>query len=246
MAVMTRRSFIESVAAMVAASAVGKSVVLPKQPAIDYSLFCDKIGIGRYDLLTPFDLQGVRYASDARVLVCHESDGHSTDGDRPVPDVTKLWWDEFETRGWQRLPDSCVYNARGTGDDECETCYGTGRLGSGIVVCPICNGEEWCISVRTDSMSKEFKLEQHPDCVSGWIGGVKCETCNGKGYHGKVGTLSLVQGRVFSTGYLNKIRTLGEVETKIIDAPKKSAGVMVFRFGESGRGFLMGIDTNFV
>jgi hypothetical protein len=242
MAVMTRRSFIESVAAMVAASAIGKSVVLPKQPTIDYSLFCDPYPGCRYDLTTPFDLRGLRYASDARVLVCHESDGLSVDGDRPVPDVSALWWGEFESRGWQRLPDSCIHNVAPKYDENCETCYGKGRIGSGVVLCPACEGEDWCKDIRIEGVN----AEQHPDCASGWIGGAKCETCNGSGHHRNVGTMSLVQGRIFGTGYLNKLRTLGEVETRIIDAPQKDAGVMVFRFGDSGRGFLMGIDPDFV
>lgn len=241
MAVLTRRSFLESLAAMAAASTLGLNVRKSADRDINWSLFCDDFESRRYDLTEPFDVDGIRYASDRRILVCREANGASAGGERSVPDVSQLQWDEFDRSGWTRLPDSCIYTPSIVLDDwECETCYGKGRTGEKVVICPVCDGEDWCCYMRDTGGG-------HLECCNGFVGGDKCGTCNGKGFHRNVGPLSSVQGEVFGTGYLNKIRTLGEVEVKVFAklcdglVSRVPRPCLAFRFGDEGRGFLMGI-----
>lgn len=234
----SRRSFLQTAAAAFAGVALGRlgSPSAPGPRPIDYTRFVEREAYdgARYQLAAPFSHGDMICATDCRILLTHQGE-LSGDGSARVPDVSRLNWSEFDSRGWRELPrvgrvarftdvsSRCVH-CLGTGflgeSSECGECYGAGdvptKLGDYVVNfwdCPRCNGRG--------------KL------------GTTCVPCGGTGY-----TLTAEQlyGERFCVFYLDALRRLGPIETRLIQGAKSSHGesaALIFR-GEHGvRGFLM-------
>jgi len=99
---MNRRSFMQSVAAAMAATGIGHT---PKvsYAEIDYSKFCG--WSYRLDTKTPFSIGERLFATDCRILITHPFAGVVDNEQRTIPPADRLAWDEFDRARWKPLPD---------------------------------------------------------------------------------------------------------------------------------------------
>lgn len=230
----SRRSFLQAAAAAFSAVALGR-LGTPSAPGprpIDYSRFLMRADDWWkvYELSAPFSQGELVCATDSRILLTHPGE-LSGAGSARVPDISKLNWSEFDSRGWRELPQvgridrftdvssECVY-CLGSGihgeSSECGGCYGSGDFltDSGYDDCPRCNGR-------------------------GELG-TPCVPCGGTGY---TPTAEHLHGERFSVFYLDALRRLGPIETRLIQGVRSAehgeTPALIFR-GEQGiRGFLM-------
>lgn len=110
----SRRSFLQAAAAAFSGVALGRlgETTAPEPQPIDYSRFCDHDGDSwRYDLAAPFSQNGMIVATDSKILISHPGE-LSGGGTARVPDVGKLWWGEFDARGWVELPPPRIEETR--------------------------------------------------------------------------------------------------------------------------------------
>lgn len=118
---------------------------------------------------------------------------------------------------------------------------GRGRVGV-AVKCVLCNGleSEWVDAndVLRDGCQK---------CENGWVGGVKCTDCRGSGWMVE-GPVENVLGGKFSPGVLNRLRTLGNLDVKLLGDPQyrhRDGGVggpvLAFRGDHGIKGFMVGV-----
>lgn len=221
---MNRRSFLQSMTAAFAMATTGLAIRNPKP--IRYELFTMPYA-SRYDLKTPFSIGGNVYASDSRVLIAHAGDIGDTDQKRRVPDLSHLKWGEFESGGFRSL--GAPNLVRGPhASAGCPECYGLGRVGDGVTQCP-------CLVIGDDGRC--IRCED-----SEWIGGRACSVCE----RGEItdGSVEGVGCGRFSPAYMSRLRTLGELDVKVItdkDANGDLANILLFR-GEHGvRGMLMSL-----
>lgn len=222
---VTRRSFLQSMAAAFSATALGVRMSPAQPAAIRYELFTDTSAwVRRHQICEPFSLDGAVYATDARVLITHPGEW-SGSGNAKVPDVGKLWWDEFDKPGWKELPEQRLELT--THDSSlCHLCMGLGRVGDGVhrVLCRDEDGDpEWA-----------------------WAGGAKCHQCNGTGWEEEYPHVDRIDGAAFSPGYMNRLRTLGGLDYRILSLgddrrvhPRGNAEVLLVRGDGGVRGMLM-------
>ncbi len=233
---MNRRSFLQSLAALSGSVAIGirpGAESIGKKSLIDYSLFCDDplAPTPRFNLLDPFSVGEHVYASDCRILVRHPGVLTGEASGR-VPDVSQLWWEEFDSPGWGSLHQAeYVYGKPGHVMALCGVCLGRGVVGKVF---------------RCTAEDCEFDREVGhgcPHCVNGWVG-AKCTASGCR--KGDVEFREIIGGSLFCPSYMSRVRSLGNIEYRII---RKSDGVvhgptdvMLFR-GEGGvQGFLCGMD----
>ena len=224
---MNRRSFLQSIGAAMSAVALGARFT-PDSPSIDYRLFTG--GDGRYDLSSPFSVGGTVYATDGKVLVAHSGNVVSDAADRRVPDVSKLWWDEFDSGGFSHLrPIREKYPAQA----ECEACFGVGRTGNFVE----------CQCFHADPETGVCL-----DCKdSGFRGGIECPVCDGTSCVQEDYCYE-IDGEPFAPHMLARIKTLGDLEVKVLhEYPEYSTGhrqrhgIALFRGDHGIRGMLMGM-----
>jgi hypothetical protein len=200
---MNRRAFLQSMSAAFSAMALGvRPAFAQSPPRINYDLFCDSALSYRYDMMQPWSHEGIIAASDAKILIVHPGEW-SGDGSARVPDLTKLWWDEFDAPGWKELPRQQLETVDAT-SLMCPACMGTGRLGDGIH--------------RVD-----IKDEDGDPCM-GWVGGRACSQCGGCGWDDFQHREILGDGH-FCPGYMNRIRTLGGVDYRVATVDYRVATV---------------------
>jgi hypothetical protein len=192
--IVNRRSFIQLMAAAFATATTGKAFPgwsAAKRPAIRYELFTDMESI-RYSIGSPFVIDGSCYATDAKILIqtADELAGHSDDA--KLPNVAMLPWDAMDSIGWKRLKWSSECDME---VGRCEHCLGTGRVGDGVRK----------VTQQIYKYAQEF-----------WIGGEGCPAC-GRSSGGKpFPTVGTFNGQRFDAAYLARIKTLGDIEAKVI------------------------------
>jgi hypothetical protein len=240
---------------------LGSGITVPVKPqAVRYDLFCKPHPLRNYKIDTPFSIDGQLYATDLCILITHAADGHAIEADRKVPSCDKVAWDAFDRGGWRPLEKVTHVAKEGDLYAVCEECFGRGTIGL-VSKCPSCWLRDHSCSENVEKFydlfyddEDEFHSDDgyivtidnpQPDCVNGWIGGTKCARCNGNGSHEDAGTISLIGDRRWQTQYLNRIRTLGDVEVRMGDfscdgrVEERHRGILMFRFGDDGKGFLM-------
>lgn len=233
---MNRRNFLQSVSAAMSAVALGVTFK-PVATKIRYDLFTDTSS-AKWDLSLPFGLGDNVYATDARVVVCHPGDVDMTDGTRRVPAADRLQWDEFEAGGWKPLGQSTYCHQSQNYGSYCVECLGLGRTGPNVRRCPDCDGDsEW--------FNDDGKMHDGCEkCRCCWIGGPICGKCKGEGYLTE-NIAESIGGFNFSPAMVGRIRTLGELDVKVIESPANyhwtASGLMLFRGDHGIRGMLMGL-----
>lgn len=230
----TRRSFMQSMAAALSVAVIGVKPNLStfERPAIDYSLFTDK-ETARYDLTSPWSIDGNIYATNSRIIVTHPGEW-SGDGKARVPNVGVLPWREFDSLGWSPLGKAKCVEAIGCG--QCAICRGVGVLGSNLIECDECQGSG---TFYPDNYEWTGRSRPCPKCVYGYIGGVKCSACD----QGYTDFVEEIGGYNFDPLWIFAIRTLGPVDIHIlgdIESPYERVGGMLFFRGDGDvRGMLM-------
>lgn len=232
-----RRSFLQSMAAAMSVAVVGvkPGPAAIERPVIDYSLFVDNDDyIGRYDVSSPWSVDGSIYATDCRIVVTHPGEW-SGGGDARVPNAQRLQWGEFESAGWSPL--GSTVQVKSEGGAACGICRGRGVLGGNLVECDECQGSGTFYPHHYEYSGKTMPCRK---CVLGYLGGVKCGACN----NGQLDWREEIGGYEFSPHYIAAIRTLGPVDTRIITTGADSFkgrdhGVLLFRGAGNVRGMLM-------
>lgn len=249
---MQRRTFLQSVAAAMASTVTGRLPAADVPLSIDYSRFTDYEPV-RYDLDTPWSHEGVTYATDSRILISHAGE-FSGDGGGRFPDVGKLWWDEFDIRGWKPFPmrqRRLDFTGQSPYPFACPECRGRGRVGRDVAECQKCAGcydEYFGDDAKQDGEWYDMHGNSHPsltlcpDCTRGATGGILCGYCSGSGESWIAA--ERIGGVLVDGWYADSIRTLPEPEYRIFEGLNAGDNVrlMAFRFGAGdGRGFAIGL-----
>ena len=240
---MNRRSFLQMVSAALAASTLGVRGLTQQPDAINWNLLTD--WDVRYDLTSPWSVEGTIYATDTRKIIALPGE-FSGKGDAKVPNVGKLPWNEFDAGGWQPLGRP-VLERYGTDDETwtlCLQCFGIGRTGD-VRRCDKCNGY---LDVWYDDTAGTSRGGCHK-CHEGWVGGVECLRCHGTRHETEGPPLSeTIHGYPFCPAQMQMLRTLGELDIRVIDESElplrkhgNSGGVLLFRGAGGVRGLLMGL-----
>lgn len=181
-------------------------------PPIDYSKFTYNYARPfRYSIENPFEIDGITYATDGGILVCHEQSFQSCTEQLKLPPIEDLWWDEFDTGGWRKFAPERLPAGDYSEEIQCGHC--DDELGHSVLTdegtasCPKCDG------------AGVIRVEKH---LAYTLKGTSSESC-------------------FDDDHINAIRSLGDVEYKIFltDCEYGDYEVLAFRFGETGKGFLM-------
>ena len=243
---MNRRSFLQSMSAAFGALALGVRPSFASPSRINYSLFTDKY-VRRYDLTSPWSDRGVIAVTDAKILITHPGEW-SGEASAKVPDIWKLWWGEFDATGWCPLRTVRAKQNQQNSTSGCPQCYGTGRIGPHVRQCD-CDP----LAEYTDH-SKGYPriLDGCPQCQpSGWIGGVKCTACGGSGWlEGDERFVEQFQGVKFNPHYIARVRTLGEVDCRVIHGVRDTENasdldVLLFRGADGLRAERVNMDVLF-
>lgn len=239
----TRRSFLQSVAAALSVAVVGVKPNLSaiERPVIDYSLFADNDGdVFRYDVRSPFNIDGSIYATDCRIIVSHPGEWTGEEKAR-VPNIGSLQWSEFDSPGWSSLGTPKLTESQDAGT--CAVCRGRGVLPvkpSSLSECDECQGSGTYYPPSFDITGISRPC---PKCVSGYRGGVKCSACNS----GYVDFLERVGNWDFNPKYMASVRSLGAVDVRVIDAEtflEHPYGMLLFRGAGDVRGMLVSMSKN--
>lgn len=242
---MKRRTFLQSLAAMAGMSSGCQMGYVAGKP-VRYELFSGDCSL-KYDLRYPFQQGRQLFTSDSRILIAEDRDLDVFENCKKLPPVSDLWWDEFETAGWSPLPPQRLETLERIG--MCHACYGTGRTGM-FSRCGTCHGnsDNWGML--------DSGLIGCPDCHFGWVGGDPCTVCklefdcDGDVTVGWLpeGSESAerIDGQLFGGGYMSRLRTLpGDIEYRLLRSPVHPHGamngVLAFRWGNGGKGFLCGV-----
>lgn len=239
---MQRRTFIASVAAMAGfkpGALMGLNTTPPAtEPRYDLFLGYD----GRYNLAFPFEQDGMVFATSSRILIAHKAHRRHAPNEGKLPPVSDLPWHEFDRGGWRSLPRSPLQTSHSLSGEECQDCMGTGRRGVGVYRCTLCYSDEdrWGKVVRTGPSSEEWVVVcENPHCHRGWCGGQKCETCGGRGHTNGDDGLEMLAGSWYCRALLERVRTLpGDVEFIKLERWRHLEGLLAFRWGSGGLGFL--------
>lgn len=235
---MNRRSFLASVSAAFSAAALGVNLK-PRVPLIRYDLFTDA-EIERYSIGEPFGVDGRVFATDSRVLVSHVGELIESDGERRLPNVRKLNWDEFDSPGWKPLGTPAYENQddRRYPGTPCPDCMGIGLIGTQFTACDHCAGDGEVLS------DDSIQIVQCSKCVGGRTGGIKCGRCDSGWIYDET-FCEIVGGRKFAPHYMERIRTLGPIDVLSIDgrtADGSTGPMLLFRGDHGIRGMLMGVE----
>lgn len=215
------------------ATSVSATILPSGRPdrVIDYSLFVNDVPGRKYDLRHPFAVRGAIYATDSRILVRHpgELTGIST---ALIPDVEKLWWREFDRSGWKRLGSPRYAHGKDNYEDNCPVCRGYGIVGE-RTRCLNCDGDEYW-------WDRDF-IKSCGKCVDGWTG----KRCEAGCQNGSINYVENLAGFTFGADYMNRLRTLGELDYRIINVESgiepHGGHVLLVRGVEGIRGMLCGI-----
>lgn len=95
--------------------------------------------------------------------------------------------------------------------------------------------------LRADNPRVHASWGMCPNCM-----GMTCSSCS-DGYVTAAATDELIDGMPFQVAYLHRIRTLpGDLEYRVLsdatDAYGGGAHALAFRWGDGGKGFLMGVE----
>lgn len=232
---MNRRNFLASMSAAFASSVLGGPVLLGSHQRIQWDLFCCPF-FGRYDIANPFQVGPRIVGTDSRLLVSIPSTAAPADGERVLPDLGRLAWSEFDRGHWSELQPfgaGGIDRSEDTGD--CPECFGRGRVGPGVVPCFCDNHETYMV----DGDAIEWRCGE---CIgNSWKGGSACSVCSGTGTC-QTSSFEIISGTVFDGASVNRIRTLGPVDIRIVpgrDARGESANVLLARFGNGGQAMHM-------
>lgn len=246
---ISRRSFVQSLAAAMATPTIGLAFT-PTKPQIRWDLFTDDIAM-RWDLSAPWVVNNSTFATDGRALISAIGcDGDTGEG-RKVPSLHMLPWDDFDKAEWKSSR-SLNRVATNSEDMVCTDCFGFGVIGArtkckcGDMVVdedgkPVLNHKEWIFS---DVDAEDFGFDE-PICRrcqnTGYIGNI-CQRCKGSGYVSDDVYRWQLDGMTFCPGLLGKFQTLGDFDclltTQSVD--RKEQPLMLIRF-DGGCGMLMGM-----
>jgi len=161
---MQRRSFIQALGAAFAAPSVGLAFT-PSKPTIRWDLWTDPI-TARYDLSSPWVLNNSTFATDGRALICAPGCEGQAAGERRVPGLHTLPWDDFDKAGWRSSSDLVRVPARA--EMTCPHCFGYGVVGQ-RTLCD-CDDIIWNgIDIEPEGTCPKCK-------DTGWIG-TSCPHC---------------------------------------------------------------------
>jgi len=206
------------------------------KPLIRYDLFTDP-WTTRFDLNAPFGIDDMIYATDCKILISHPGRDDRGTEDRRVPKVGNLPWNEFDSSGWKPLgsPDLVVRTDHYRDNGHCcSVCFGLGRVGSNVVRCPDCHGRsEW-----VDEDANEV-FDGCEKCRVGYVGGPICTHCERGWVNGPTIEERIIGSpRRFGTGMMARIRTLGDLEYRVVEGEgaNDETSLLLFRGDHGIRG----------
>lgn len=220
----TRRSFMQSMAAMLALPSVSTFAADYGSKTYDFSPWVCNYTC-RFDLSKPFDWNGYSIATDGRKLIRVPMVG-SVCGTtlRKTPNVEFLPWETFKSNGWKPYKEHRVALDEST----CEKCLGIGWIGNtewkefDVRTAPEIYRQRFMQNMMWDlELDRYQELTEHLDKKLGWmhtdwVGSSLCDLCNGSGTE-EDGTGILIDGSRYDGGYIAAIRRLGDFETKLED-----------------------------
>lgn len=221
---MNRRTFMQSVAAAFASPILSRIAPVAVYREIDWSLFVDAMPrkSDRFDLASPFVQNGLRIATEARLLIAAPDESGDGESRARVPDCSVLPWREFDSAGWSRLTEQTRILIDQQYPYECPSCFGKGSFGN----------------VRQCDANHDDFEECRLCCNTQFVGDYPCEECGGRGevYQG----IAEVGGCYFEEAKLARIRTIGDVDVRIARQRKEDGGMalLLFQRGDGARGFL--------
>jgi len=166
----------------------------------------------------PVSIGGNVYAGNYHIIISHPGELAGRGEDRRYPDVSRLQWDCFESGGFRAFrtqPVEAEWH-----QSMCTNCFGFGVTG----VWSECQ----CQCEYIEGSCKK--------CNGLEIVGTACPVCEGTCYSGD--EIEAFGGAVFDSGYIARLKTLGDLDAKVITRHEDSAGILLFR-GHNVRGFLM-------
>lgn len=229
----TRRSFLQSMAAMFALPSVAVFSADYGIKKYDFAPWVDAYST-RFDLSKPFDWNGFTIATDGRKLIRVPMVESSTaDNPRKAPNVEGLPWDTFNSDGWKPFDPYRVPMKEAT----CANCCGIGWVGN----------PEWRqFDVRTapevyqrrfiHETCMDLELEDYTEArmeldkrigwmTTAWVGSALCDVCDGSG-HDEFGFGIKIDDARYDGGYIAAIQRLGDFETKLEDYETNCYGKM--------------------
>lgn len=221
---MQRRTFMQALSAAFAIPTVGFGFT-PAKPTIRWDLWTDEIAT-RYDLATPWACNESTFATCGRALICAPGCDGELAGERRVPNLDLLPWDDFDNAGWRSSRELVRVPAKG--EMVCPHCFGYGVIGKRTM----CD----CDDIVWDGISDEPSIVC-PKCNDNCWLGEKCPHCK-NGYICEAPYKLRLDNKHFCAGLFAKFQTLGDFDCLITEQAKQTC--MLIRFN-GGRGMLMGL-----
>lgn len=215
----SRRTFVTSLAAGLSTTVLGTKVI-PSQPRIQWDLFTLKTPKFKYDTQSPWEQNGRTIATTGYSLVSApwlESSVGSA-GRILVPNLACLPWDLLDSTGWTSI-DKMERLKPSTPQIGCLRCGFSGRIGRNVTPCG-CDQEKCSRCIE-----------------SGYLGGEKCEMCDGAGMLELDYVLGSGDG-IFDPHVIEQFKTLGELDVQFVDRGGKWNSVLAIRRSDGVFGFL--------
>jgi hypothetical protein len=219
---------------MFATSIVGNKAVFASPPPIRWDLFTDSMSV-RFALQNPFVAMDRTVATDGRILVSIPGFDQAVDSEGRLPDLSILNWEEFDRDTWS--PASKLIKSNFTCEHSiCLDCLGLCRTGLGVKQCTQCDDPL--------GYSVEPFCDKCNDC--GYVGGPICQSCEGEGWVENTEQTILADQYHFNPGFIARIKTLGDFDWRVMpfNPRKTDSGILAFRFGDGGKGFLCGMEVH--
>ncbi len=235
---MNRRTFMQSLTAAFSVAMTGINFQ-PVKRVINYDLFTDP-HTTRYSLGQPFGIDGTVYATDARVLIAHAGELEAIGEDRRLPNLSTLEWSEFEQGGFKSLWPANYQHYKNAKPRNlitaCPDCMATGKIGN-VRRCSCGPESEWIDYGATDGPEVRDGCEV---CRTGWLGDRECKRCE-FGWIETEAFRESVCGMSFCPSLMSRVRTLGNLDVKVIESRNTYGPMLLFRGENNLRGMLMGL-----
>lgn len=228
----TRRSFLQSMAAMFAMPSVTTFAGDYGIRQCDFAPWVCNLS-SRFDLSKPFDWDGYSIATDGRKLIrvpLVASVG--TDRVRKTPEFGSLPWENLDGCGWKPYSKQRIKLDEGV----CENCLGIGWTGNpqwrefDVRLAPKVYQDRF-VNYRWEDLALDSLrcTRKHLDEHNGWMttdwhGDEFCTVCNGVG-EVKHGFGRVIDGSIYDGGFVAAVERLGEFETKLEDYELNKWGV---------------------
>lgn len=251
---VTRRGFLQSVAAAFAMPAVASVASCYGVKQFEFAPWVD-VHASRFDLSKPFDWGDMTIATDGRKLISvSKLASVEIDGTRALPNVEHLPWDCFSGGGWKRFQcqrKKSEIKACGT---SCENCLGLGWLGD--VKYGKFDPRKGPSNFVNDFVFEQFfdndidvysdeDMRKHLDATNGWEtdgwhSDRYCEVCSASGWN-EDGQVCVVDGINYDSGFIASIQRFGDFEIRqeeYATSDSKTHQLLLFR-GHDFRGMMM-------